>query len=138
MSDDPRELVRRLNQALVNERRLDVVESAFAPSFVSHTSGEDVDRDSFRGMLAALLDALPDAHVEIELVLADGDLVAWQSLTTGTHAKEWLGIPPTGRTVSWTAIHIARIRDGVVIEHWGSPDMVALLSQLQPDRSAAG
>ena len=130
MSDDPRDLVRWLNEALVNERRLDLVESAFAPSFVSHTSGDDVDRDSFRGMLAALLEALPDARVEIELVLADGDLVAWRSVTTGTHEAEWLGVAATGRRVSWSAIHIARIERGLVAEHWGSPDLVGLLDQI--------
>lgn len=130
MSEEPAELVRRLNQELIDRRDLRLVDTAFHPSFVSHTSGDDLDRDAFRAMLAGLLAALPDASVETQLVLADGELVAWRSVTTGTHTREWLGIPATGRTVSWSANHIARVRDGVVVEHWGSPDLLGLLSQL--------
>jgi predicted ester cyclase len=131
MSDDPRLLVRRLSAELIDRRNLDVIATAFDPAFVSHTSGDDLDRDAFATMLAQLLTALPDASVVTELVLADGDLVAWRSVTTGTHEQEWLGIPATGRAVSWSAIHIARLRGGRVLEHWGSPDILGLLSQLR-------
>jgi predicted ester cyclase len=41
-----------------------------------------------------------------------------------------MGIPPTGRHVSFTGIYIARIANGKIVEHWGEEDGVSLLQQL--------
>lgn len=123
-------LVREVNERLVNRRDLTVVDEAFAESFVSHTGGHDVALPEFRAMIAGLLAALPDAVVTVDLVVAGQGLVAWRSITTGTHSAEWLGIAATGRRVSWQGIHIARVEGGRLQEHWGSPDMAGLLDQL--------
>ena len=129
-AESARDLVGRLHNELVLRGNLAIVDELFHPDFVSHTSGEEVDRDGFKRMLASLRAALPDVQVTTELVLADGDLVAWRSVTTGTHAAEWLGVPATGRSVEWASIHIARLRAGRFVEHWGSPDLLGLLTQL--------
>ena len=129
-AESARGLVGRLHDELVCRGNLAIVDELFHPDFVSHTSGEDVDRDGFKRMLASLRAALPDVQVTTELVLAEGDLVARRSVTTGTHAAEWLGVPATGRRVEWASIHIARLRAGRFVEHWGSPDLLGLLTQL--------
>jgi len=41
-----------------------------------------------------------------------------------------MGIPATGKRVEFTGIHIARIADGKIVEHWGEEDGVSLLTQL--------
>ena len=125
-----RDFVRHLNDELVCRGNLAIVDELFLADFVSHTSGDDVDRGGFKRMLASLRAALPNVQVATELVLADGDLVAWRSVTRGTHAGEWLGVPATGRRVEWASIHIGRLRDGRFAEHWGSPDLLGLLTQL--------
>ena len=40
------------------------------------------------------------------------------------------GVPPTGRPVSWTFVHIWRVEDGKVVEHWACRDDVGLLHQV--------
>ena len=40
------------------------------------------------------------------------------------------GIPPTGNDMDVTAIAVHRIRDGVIVEHWGEVDSFALMTQL--------
>jgi predicted ester cyclase len=125
-----RELVQLVNAELINGRNAGVVDELFEPSFVSHTSGDDLDRDAFKGMIAALLAAFPDASVVTELVLAEGELVAWRSVTSGTQRGEWLGVPATNRAVTWTSINIARVHEGRMREHWASPDLLGLMIQL--------
>src|SRR4029450_3325189 len=40
------------------------------------------------------------------------------------------GTPPTGKHVSVDGVHIVRIADGKVIEHWGNNDDLGLMRQL--------
>jgi len=43
---------------------------------------------------------------------------------------ELLPLPPTGRAVTWTEMHICRMADGQLVEHWPVIDQLALLQQL--------
>jgi predicted ester cyclase len=47
-----------------------------------------------------------------------------------THTGDFFGIPPTGKRVSIDGIHILRIADGRVAEHWGNNDDLGLMRQL--------
>src|SRR6266540_2979612 len=48
----------------------------------------------------------------------------------GTHAGEFMGIPPTGKSVSMTGIAIYRIANGKIVEKWGEQDRLRMLQQL--------
>jgi predicted ester cyclase len=41
-----------------------------------------------------------------------------------------MGIPATGKRVSFGVIDIMRYADGVVVEHWGQTDDMGMLQQL--------
>ena len=43
-----------------------------------------------------------------------------------------MGLPATGRSYEIGEIHIFRLRDGKVIEHWHQYNPGALLKQLNP------
>jgi predicted ester cyclase len=45
------------------------------------------------------IDAVPDFHWEPREIAVDGDRLAARLTNTGTPAKEWLGVAPTGRLV---------------------------------------
>jgi predicted ester cyclase len=49
---------------------------------------------------------------------------------TGTNTGSFMGNPPTGRSATWEAIDIVRVRDGLCAEHWGQMDIMGLLTQL--------
>jgi lactoylglutathione lyase len=38
----------------------------------------------------------------------------------------------SGRPAAWTFIHIWRVVDGTIVEHWACRDDLGLLEQLQP------
>jgi predicted ester cyclase len=50
----------------------------------------------------------------------------------GTHRGEFLGIAPTGRSVSFDVIDVVRIADGRIAEHWNVVDLMGLLQQIGP------
>lgn len=74
--------------------------------------------------------AMPDLQVKFTNLLADGDMVlAWLSLS-GTHSGSLMGIPATGKKVSWGQIIIARFAGGQIVESWSNEDVLGLMQQL--------
>jgi len=43
---------------------------------------------------------------------------------------ELFGIPPTGKQVTFSVVHVDRVVDGKVVEHWGQGDTMSLMQQL--------
>jgi steroid delta-isomerase-like uncharacterized protein len=79
---------------------------------------------------ATLLRAYPDLHVAVEDLIAEADKVVCRNVVTGTHQGEYLGLPPTGRPVTYNEIFIFRFENGLIAETWGVVDVLAQLRQL--------
>ena len=77
-----------------------------------------------------MLAGFPDYQTIIDDLFAEGDKVAARITMTGTQTGSFMGIPPTGKHVSFTGIYIAGIADGKIVEHYGEEDGVSLLQQL--------
>jgi steroid delta-isomerase-like uncharacterized protein len=79
---------------------------------------------------AMLLRAYPDLHVTVEDVIAEGDKVVSRNVVTGTHQGEYMGLAPTGRSVTYNEIFIFRFEAGRIAETWGVVDVLAQMRQL--------
>jgi predicted ester cyclase len=77
-----------------------------------------------------LLRAYPDLRVTVEDLIEEGDKVVARNTVTGTHQGEYLGIAPTGRSVTYKEIFICRFVDGRIAEIWGVVDVFSQLKQL--------
>ena len=67
---------------------------------------------------------------EYEEPIAESDKVAIRVIMHGTHQGEFFGIPPTGKQVTVSGIHIVRIANGRIAEHWGTIDDLGFMRQL--------
>jgi steroid delta-isomerase-like uncharacterized protein len=74
--------------------------------------------------------AFPDFHAQIEDIFGAGDRVAVRLTMTGTHEGEYLGIPATGRRVTYVSHEIYRVEDDLIAEEWICSDTAGLLRQL--------
>jgi steroid delta-isomerase-like uncharacterized protein len=81
-------------------------------------------------VFARLLRAYPDLHITIEDLVEEGDRVVSRNTVTGTHQGEYMGVPPTGKSVTYDEVFIARFADGRVAETWGVVDVLAQMKQL--------
>ena len=72
----------------------------------------------------------PDIHLTVEDVIAEGDKVVARNTVTGTHQGEFMGVGPTGKSVTYNEIFIFRFADGLVVETWGVVDVFSQLRQL--------
>jgi hypothetical protein len=77
-----------------------------------------------------LLRAYPDLKVTVEDLIAEGDKVVCRNVVTGTHRGEYMGLPPTGKSVTYSEIFIFRFAGGRIAETWGVVDVLAQMRQL--------
>jgi predicted ester cyclase len=80
--------------------------------------------------------AFPDMRVDIEVAVAEGDLVCEHSVINATHSGDWMGVPPTGNKVSWDMTNLYKLSDGKITDRWGAFDQMAIMRQMGvlPDR----
>jgi steroid delta-isomerase-like uncharacterized protein len=91
---------------------------------------ETTGAEAMKEVFARLHQAFPDLHITIEDVIAEGDKVVCRNTVTGTHRGEYLGVPATGRSVTYKEILIARFDNGRIVETWGIVDVHSQLKQL--------
>ncbi len=110
-----------------------VLDDLVADDLVNHAAGPQ-GREGLRAILETIDSDLGPTSVEQHHLVGEGDLVA-QHLTLhvqhrGSTMPLLAGVPVTGRTASWSFIHLWRVADGVVVEHWACRDDMGLLEQL--------
>ena len=107
--------------------------SHLADDFVEHevTPGLAPTKDGVEAFFRMQLAAFPDLRMEVEDIVANGDKVVARVRFTGTNRGEFMGMPATGKRVDAQLIDIFRFGDdGLVHEHWGVMDALALMQQL--------
>ena len=131
MSEQNKQLIRRVFEEVYNQGNLDVVEELASRDFVAHSPTEDVHgTDGVKQFVTDLRTAFPDLHTTIEDLIAEGDRVVARFTATGTHTGPYKGIPPTGKHGKITGIDIERIVDGKSVECWTNTDDLGMLQQL--------
>ena len=87
---------------------------------------EEVER-----FVRQFLVSFPDLQHTIEEMIEEGDQVAVRFSTQGTHAGRWLDFAPTGRSIHYTGLTMARIKDDKIIKHYTWWDKAGLIEQVQ-------
>ena len=129
----------RAQTELFGAGHLELADELIAPGCVDHglqtgppVAGHDPGRgpEAVRSVVRWLRGAFPDLAYDVEDAFGDSDRVALRCTTRGTHTGEFLGHAPTGRSFSVQQIHIFRIQDDQIAEHWACRDDVGMLRQL--------
>ena len=126
-------LVRRMVEEIFNRGNIGRVDEFLAPDFVDREElppGVTRDREGVKRLTAMLRSAFPDFKATIEDMVAEGDKVVIRMTWKGTQKGEFMGVPPTGKSVSFGVIDIIRIAEGKFVEHWGQMDSMGLMQQL--------
>ena len=105
-----------------------------AVDMVNHAAGPQ-GRAGLSLILGIIDEDLGPVEVEQHHLIGEGDLVAQHLTLRGTHRASTMpllaGTPVSGRPASWTFIHIWRVADGMIVEHWACRDDMGLLEQLR-------
>ena len=126
-------LLRQVMEEVLNRGNISLVDELFAPDFVEREElppGIPPGREAVKQLSTMFRSAFPDFKATIDDVIAEGDKVVARSTWSGTHRGEFMGIAPTGKSVSFGVIDIMRIAGGKFVEHWGQMDSMGMMQQL--------
>jgi steroid delta-isomerase-like uncharacterized protein len=95
--------------------------------------------ESLKRVFTSLLTAFPDRKYIIEDVIATGDKVVCRLTVSGTHqgvpalpveGGMLMTVPPTGKAYTVQQIHIFRVENDKIAEHWAVRDDLGMMQQL--------
>jgi len=132
MLERNKEMVRRYNYEFVQCKNIQVYEESTHDQFINHSAppGANAGKDGVLQFMQMMWQIFPDLEVEINMQIAEGDLVTTHKTFQATHKGTFMGIEATNRRVKFNSIDIIRVKDGKAIEHWSLRDNSALLQQL--------
>ena len=126
-------LFRRVIEEVFNRGNISLLDELFAPDFVEHEElppGIPAGSEGVKQLSTMFRSAFPDFKATIDDIIAEGDKVVVRGTWSGTHKGEFMGIPPTGKSVSFGVIDIVRIAGGKFVEYWGQMDSMGMMQQL--------
>jgi steroid delta-isomerase-like uncharacterized protein len=118
---------------LISAGDLDGFGELLADDFVEHEALpiQATGREAPKQLFTMFRAGFPDMRFAPDEVLPSGDKVVVRARVTGTHQGEFMGIPPTGKSIDVPVIDIIRFGDdGLAHEHWGIFDQMKLMQQL--------
>ena len=117
-ASDNKAIVRRYFEEGLNQKNRAVLDELLA------------DDNLRRLVTSTQANPFPDLHRTVEDLIAEGDKVVARQTNRGTHLGDFMGVPATGKRVTFTAIAILRIADGKIVEHWINRDDLGILQQI--------
>jgi steroid delta-isomerase-like uncharacterized protein len=126
--------IRRLHDAIKGGAELisQTIDEIVAPEVLFHAPVPTgaTGTQAVKQVWPVLLRAFPDLNVTVEDLIAEGDKVVARNTVTGTHQGEYMGLPPTGKSVTYNEIFICRFVYGRIAEIWGVVDVFSQMKQL--------
>lgn len=130
-TDTNKQLVRRFVQEIFVAGRSESVDDLVAPDFVSHTWGMTEDGPAkLKATIERLSTTLRDAEFTVDDLIAEDNRVAARLTASATVVDEFMGMPAAGKRYTIGEIHIFRIRDGKMVEHWHQYDTAGMMRQI--------
>ena len=107
------------------------VVALYSPSAVHHWAiGVDsVGADELTASLTTFFTAFPGVHITVDRVWLAGDTIVVRWIATGVQETEFMGIPASQTTVTWTGINILQIACGLATESWSEADHFGRIEQ---------
>lgn len=121
-------IARSFFEEVLDQGRFDKYAESHADDFVAHG---DQDATLAEDIAAAKEErkALPDMHVKVNQMVAEGDLVVVYWRASGTNTHEGMGFPATGRKITVPGMTIFRFKKGKITDEWSVFDMSSAMQQ---------
>ncbi|TMK64387.1 MAG: ester cyclase [Actinobacteria bacterium] len=132
MSEENKRIARRVLEELFEKGNLEVTDELIHPDFVNHEAPPDNPQgpEGLKETVSWLRGLWGPMRADIEDEITEGQKVVARVTMHGRHLGEFLGRPPTGKEFAAKQIHIWRMEDAKVIEHWSVRDDLGQALQL--------
>ena len=132
MSDQNKQLTQRVLEEMFEKGRLEAAGELVHPEFVNHEAppGSPQGPEGLKETVAWLRGLWGPMRFDLKDEICEGDKVVARVVMHGRHLGEFLGRLPSGKDFATKQIHIWRIEDGKLIEHWSVRDDLGQALQL--------
>lgn len=115
-----------------NLGKVELIDQLYAPNYIDRTPqpGFEPTLEGLKKAVTALKAGFPDLRYTLDESIYSGDKLVHRVTARGTMTGEFNGMPATNKSATWTEIHIGRLVDGRIVEHWGVADQLSMLVQL--------
>jgi predicted ester cyclase len=128
--DKNKQVIREFTRIFKNEHNVDSVGHLFDKNFKHHFRNPlPPGFEGLRQVGIMMNGAFPDVVVTEEDLIASGDKVVERSSAVATHKGALMGAPPTNKRIHWSEIHIYRLKEGRITEHWAEISQLELFQQ---------
>jgi steroid delta-isomerase-like uncharacterized protein len=124
---------RRWAEELWGKGDLKVADEIIASDYVRHDPGDPFPArgpEDVKRIVTMLRTMLPDFRIDLEAMVAEGDLVVSRYTATATDTVGYMGMAPTGKVIRTPAIQIFKFANGKIVESWAARDDLGTLRQL--------
>ncbi len=129
--DSNKALVRRFIDEVFVGGKPGSIDEMVTADFAWHVGDSaTMSREDFKQVTKRISAALDKVSFTIDDEIAEGDRVAVRLTAAATQVGEFMKIPPSGKSYKVTEIHIFRIEDGKIAEHWHEFDQLGIMQQL--------
>lgn len=126
--EDNKALARRGFEEVFNKKNVAVLDELTVADFTFHSASRTIQgREAFKQFLTMFLTAFPDLSLTIEDLIGEGDCVSIRYTYRGTHQATFMGMAPTGKTITVTGLEFLHFANGKVIEEWINEDFLEQL-----------
>lgn len=80
--------------------------------------------------VSQFLVSFPDLQHTVQEMIEEGDQVAVRFSARGTHVGQWMDFAPTGKTIHYTGVTLARLTGDKVSQHYTWWDKASLMEQI--------
>jgi len=128
MSAENKQILRRFFHDVLERGDLGVLDAMVDRAFVDHqpAPGQGPGVEGVRQFVVAMRAGISGLRVDVEHLIAEGELVASVANVRGKHTGDLMGMPPSGKDVTMRIADVVRIQNGKVVERWGVEDMTGL------------
>ncbi|WP_013335079.1 ester cyclase [Gloeothece verrucosa] len=115
-----------------DESQIDQALNLLSPNFTAHLGrvSTPLNKEEFKEFGMKFYLAFSQSQHRFDEVIVSGDKVVTCGIFTAIHTAEFQGLPATGKQVNLAIMHIDRLENGKIIEHWGYGDALGLMQQL--------
>ncbi len=109
---------------IINKKNLDVIGDYLTDDFTHN--GVKMGVEGQKAVVKMFLEAFSGLVNTIEFSIAEGDMVAVHETWTGKHTGDFMGVPASGKNITWTSTAILKIRGNKIAEAWDENNFLGL------------
>lgn len=130
--EENKKIINYFIEEIINRKNLNAADVIVSEDFIEHLPfpGQGPGREGLKFALNSMFTGFPDMHWTVQEQIAEGEKVVTRFTWTGTHQGEFMGIPPTNKSVEVWGVVIDVVRNNLFSESRIIMDSIGLLQQL--------